>query len=179
MKWQYISMVLVGTTIVLNPNVALTQPSFTKGTRVECPPSNQPTTFIENQSDQGRLIRIPYIEWYRVFPAPTARQLCEQATNTLRRYSQINPQFVLSPAQINGEYVMCLTRSDKEPCSAKSEKLFTLPATINREQAEKIISLLFEEGVNRSMGEATSFSTYGNRERKIFNFPIPRFRFYR
>jgi hypothetical protein len=160
---------LTGAAIALSSTAIFTQPSYAESTTFRCVTRNgKPTTMVYISSNTGSQEEVPFLNWYRAFSSPRAKQLCEEVSEKLQSHSKNAQEIYLTTGQVEGKFVVCFAKTSNERCSSNSEKLFTLAPT---DDPNLVLSKLPDSTVTDTLNESSG-RTYGNVRLTFFGFPI-------
>lgn len=160
MNSKFIVMVLCGGAIALSPTAIFSQPSRAANTTISCDrPNSQPTTVIISSATNGKPQRDNFLHWYRAFPLPRARQLCQRVQTQIQRRINRGEDIRITTGNVGRRFVVCFakTTNPDERCNASSEMLFT---PIRSDNSNRIEANLLDSSMANPRGQSAG-RTYG------------------
>lgn len=168
MKRQLLVNALCGSAIACILTAVFAQPNQAQTLTIDCINADtKPTTKIETPRKEGKQ-EVLEIRWYNVFPKQ-AKQLCQQNTEKMRRYTQNGDKFYIYRGQIGNKFVLCLVKNANDTCNSNRDFLFEPRTETN---PDRFLSLLIKSEI-KDFNEGARFPRYPNRRPSFFSFLLP------
>ncbi len=168
MKRQLLVNALCGSAIACILTAVFAQPNQAQTLTIDCINADtKPTTKIETPWKEGKQ-EVLEIRWYNVFPRQ-AKQLCQQNTEKMRRYTQNAGNFYISRGQIGKKFGLCLVKNANDSCNSNSDFLFEPRTETN---PDRFLSTLIKTKI-RVTDEGVRFPRYPNRRLSFLTFLLP------
>ncbi|HAZ48537.1 MAG TPA: hypothetical protein DDW76_34710 [Cyanobacteria bacterium UBA11369] len=177
MNRQFLVTVIGPSAIASILTAAIAQPSHAQNRIIECVTADtQPTTRITTLFNNGEQ-EVLELYWYKKF-GTESRQMCQQTTAQMQRYTENGRQFYINRGQIREKFVLCLVRNANDSCRIDRARDFLFPPRTENNPNE-FLSAFFKsftiKPIDRTgtSGEGSIFPSFPNRRPSLLRFFLP------